>query len=137
MRNERFHSPMNDYLLEKKIERIARKVVKESKTKDPRKEITLNQQMLLAHHSGVLDAIRALPNTKAEKVSLLAFMFNSDIDNTRKAFDKCPNLNDDLVKTEANYEFVINNMERLKMRDLASKFEVEYVKFQRRKERKK
>lgn len=67
--------------------------------------ITLNQQVLVLEHLGMLDKIRQLNISNIKKAQLLAIILKSDTSNTKKALEATPKKEGGL-KTYYNYSFL-------------------------------
>src|SRR4051794_4827228 len=74
---------VNEFLaLVERVENLEQKVFKNKKP-----PITLSQQILLLHYLGMLDALRQLDTSNANKAKLLARILKTDESNTKKALE--------------------------------------------------
>jgi hypothetical protein len=106
-----------DYDIVDLQERVNRLEVKLFKKKPP---TTLNQQVLLLHHLGMLDKLHQLPIAAEKKKKLLSIILNGDFSNTKKAFEALSKEESNL-RIPFNYEFLKETFETLDLMDEASK----------------
>jgi hypothetical protein len=99
-----------------RIDRIEEKVFKKKKI-----PTTLNQQVLLLHHLGMLQKINELPITSVKKAELLSVILNGDASNTKKALEGVAKRKESPLRIPFNYEYLKELFESFGLVELSSK----------------
>lgn len=112
-----FKKNISGYEWQKMLVRIER--LEEKAFGNKKKPIVLTQQILILNQLGMLDKIIELDITNMKKAELLSLILKTDFSNTKKAIEALAKKigEDDLIKTEHNYNYLSKVFEEFGLPD--------------------
>jgi hypothetical protein len=117
-----FFGPIKRLEFRKLEERVAK--LEEKVNKTARKDqTTLRQQLLLLHHTGMLDTLNDLKMSREKKAKLLSVLLNGSFDNIRDYLTEV-NKRDSQLKTVTNYNVIVKTFKESGLKALEEKTDI-------------
>lgn len=115
-------SSVNNIQFRRLEERVAK--LEEKVNKTARKDqTTLRQQLLLLHHTGMLDTLNELKMSREKKAKFLSVLLNGSFDNIRDYLTEI-NKKDSKLKSVTNYTVLVNTFKESGLKAIEEKADI-------------